>query len=99
MSSVSSMDTNASSRHSMSVSMYRGGRGTGRPRNAPPDLPSLLLDSRICYLGMPVSILICFVFISILVLDDFIFLLPMYVNIFCRHLDFPFYDSYRLYQP
>lgn len=54
MSSVSSMDTNASSRHSMSVSMYRGGRGTGRPRNAPPDLPSLLLDSRICYLGMPI---------------------------------------------
>lgn len=44
------MDTNASLRHSMSVSMYRG----GRPRSTPPDLPSLLLDSRICYLGMPI---------------------------------------------
>ena len=43
------------SRYSMSVSMYRGGaRGYGRPRTAPPDLPSLLLDARICYLGMPV---------------------------------------------
>lgn len=35
--------------------MYRGGRGTGRPKSAPPDLPSLLLDARICYLGMPVN--------------------------------------------
>lgn len=25
-----------------------------KPRTPPPDLPSLLLDSRICYLGMPV---------------------------------------------
>ncbi|OMO73899.1 ClpP [Corchorus capsularis] len=42
------------SRYSMSVSMYRGGgRGYGR-RSAPPDLPSLLLDSRIVYLGMPI---------------------------------------------
>ncbi|KAJ8571102.1 hypothetical protein K7X08_038074 [Anisodus acutangulus] len=40
---------------SMSVSMYRGGaRGSGRPRTAPPDLPSLLLDARIVYLGMPI---------------------------------------------
>ncbi|XP_047315778.1 ATP-dependent Clp protease proteolytic subunit-related protein 1, chloroplastic [Impatiens glandulifera] len=44
---------------SMSVSMYRagargGGGGYGRPRTAPPDLPSLLLDARICYLGMPI---------------------------------------------
>lgn len=41
---------------SMSVSMYRGGSrgGNGRPRSAPPDLPSLLLDARICYLGMPI---------------------------------------------
>lgn len=40
---------------SMSVSMYRGGaRGYGRPRTAPPDLPSLLLDARIVYLGMPI---------------------------------------------
>lgn len=43
------------SRYSMSVSMYRGGaRGYGRPRTAPPDLPSLLLDARICFLGMPI---------------------------------------------
>ncbi|KAK2405414.1 ATP-dependent Clp protease proteolytic subunit 2, mitochondrial [Trifolium repens] len=54
MGSISSMDTNASSRHSMSVSMYRGGGRGGRPRRAPPDLPSLLLDARICFLGMPI---------------------------------------------
>ncbi|XP_010933602.1 ATP-dependent Clp protease proteolytic subunit-related protein 1, chloroplastic [Elaeis guineensis] len=43
------------SKYSMSVSMYRGGaRGYGRPRTAPPDLPSLLLDARIVYLGMPI---------------------------------------------
>ena len=30
-----------------------GGNGR-RPRTPPPDLPSLLLDARICYLGMPV---------------------------------------------
>ena len=30
--------------------------GTGAaPGQAPPDLPSLLLDGRICYIGMPVS--------------------------------------------
>eukprot|EP00897_Mesotaenium_endlicherianum_P000905 jgi/Mesen1/10815/ME000093S10332 len=39
---------------SMAVSMYRGGGAAGRPRSAPPDLPSLLLDARICYLGMPI---------------------------------------------
>ncbi|XP_031121631.1 ATP-dependent Clp protease proteolytic subunit-related protein 1, chloroplastic [Ipomoea triloba] len=40
----------------MSYSMYYGGaRGYGgRPRSAPPDLPSLLLDARIVYLGMPI---------------------------------------------
>lgn len=50
------MNENGPSQYSMSVSMYRGGgaRGYGRPRTAPPDLPSLLLDARICYLGMPV---------------------------------------------
>ena len=33
------------------------GAGTGAaPGQAPPDLPSLLLDGRICYIGMPVSI-------------------------------------------
>eukprot|EP00271_Cylindrocystis_brebissonii_P010343 TRINITY_DN26511_c0_g1_i1.p1 TRINITY_DN26511_c0_g1~~TRINITY_DN26511_c0_g1_i1.p1 ORF type:complete len:407 (+),score=87.59 TRINITY_DN26511_c0_g1_i1:123-1343(+) len=42
------------SRLSMSVSMYRGGGGFGRPKQAPPDLPSLLLDARICYIGMPI---------------------------------------------
>lgn len=32
------------------------GAGTGAaPGQAPPDLPSLLLDGRICYIGMPVS--------------------------------------------
>ena len=48
---------NSSSRLTMSVSMYRGVGGSGRPKTAPPDLPSLLLDARICYLGMPVSAL------------------------------------------
>ena len=34
----------------------RMGAGTGAaPGQAPPDLPSLLLDGRICYIGMPVS--------------------------------------------
>lgn len=52
---MSGMDDKGPSKYSMSVSMYRGGaRGYGRPRTAPPDLPSLLLDARICYLGMPV---------------------------------------------
>ncbi|KAE8702216.1 ATP-dependent Clp protease proteolytic subunit-related protein 1 [Hibiscus syriacus] len=32
---------------------YLNNGGSGRPRTAPPDLPSLLLDARICYLGMP----------------------------------------------
>ena len=49
------MNERGPSKYSMSVSMYRGGaRGAGRPRTAPPDLPSLLLDARIVYLGMPV---------------------------------------------
>ncbi|XP_010243400.1 PREDICTED: ATP-dependent Clp protease proteolytic subunit-related protein 1, chloroplastic [Nelumbo nucifera] len=53
--SLSGMKDGGPSRYSMSVSMYRGGaRGYGRPRSAPPDLPSLLLDARICYLGMPI---------------------------------------------
>ncbi|KAH9608490.1 hypothetical protein KSS87_016288 [Heliosperma pusillum] len=48
-------DNRGPSKYSMSVSMYRGGgRGFGRPRTAPPDLPSLLLDARIIYLGMPI---------------------------------------------
>ena len=54
---MSGMDEKGPAKYSMSVSMYRGGaRGYGRPRTAPPDLPSLLLDARICYLGMPVSL-------------------------------------------
>ncbi|KAJ0010301.1 hypothetical protein Pint_33811 [Pistacia integerrima] len=53
--SLSDMNDRGPSKYSMSVSMYRGGaRGYGRPRTAPPDLPSLLLDARICYLGMPI---------------------------------------------
>ncbi|PWA67295.1 CLP protease proteolytic subunit 1 [Artemisia annua] len=53
--SSSGMDDRPSAKYSMSVSMYRGGgRAAGRPRSAPPDLPSLLLDARICYLGMPI---------------------------------------------
>lgn len=53
--SVSGMMDQGPSKYSMSVSMYRGGgRGYGRPESAPPDLPSLLLDARICYLGMPI---------------------------------------------
>lgn len=53
--SSSGMNDRPSAKYSMSVSMYRGGgRAAGRPRSAPPDLPSLLLDARICYLGMPI---------------------------------------------
>ncbi|KAJ9561076.1 hypothetical protein OSB04_006236 [Centaurea solstitialis] len=48
-------DRGPAAKYSMSVSMYRGGgKPGGRPRSAPPDLPSLLLDARICYLGMPI---------------------------------------------
>lgn len=53
--SLSGLNDKGPSKYSMSVSMYRGGaRGYGRPRTAPPDLPSLLLDARICFLGMPI---------------------------------------------
>lgn len=53
--SLRGMDDRGPSKYSMSVSMYRGGaKGYGRPRTAPPDLPSLLLDARIVYLGMPI---------------------------------------------
>ncbi|KAI7744666.1 hypothetical protein M8C21_013131 [Ambrosia artemisiifolia] len=53
--SLSGMSDMGPAKYSMSVSMYRGGgRAAGRPRSAPPDLPSLLLDARICYLGMPI---------------------------------------------
>lgn len=54
---MSGINDRGPSKYSMSVSMYRGGaRGYGRPRTAPPDLPSLLLDARIVYIGMPVSL-------------------------------------------
>ncbi|KAG6436287.1 hypothetical protein SASPL_101173 [Salvia splendens] len=53
--STTGMSERGPSKYSMSVSMYRGrARGYGRPRTAPPDLPSLLLDARIVYLGMPI---------------------------------------------
>ncbi|KAL0365298.1 UNVERIFIED_CONTAM: ATP-dependent Clp protease proteolytic subunit-related protein 1, chloroplastic [Sesamum angustifolium] len=53
--SLSGVNERGPSKYSMSVSMYRGGgRGFGRPRTAPPDLPSLLLDARIVFLGMPI---------------------------------------------
>ncbi|GMH15435.1 hypothetical protein Nepgr_017276 [Nepenthes gracilis] len=55
--SLRGMDDRGPSKYSNSVRMYRGGaRGYGRPRTAPPDLPSLLLDARIVYLGMPLQI-------------------------------------------
>lgn len=50
------MSDRGPSKYSMSVSMYRGAGGVyDMPQSAPPDLPSLLLDARIVYLGMPVS--------------------------------------------
>lgn len=52
------MGKNDASKYSMSVRMYQGGWGSERPQTAPPDLPSLLLDARICYLGMPVSLIL-----------------------------------------
>ncbi|CAM8899230.1 unnamed protein product [Rhodiola kirilowii] len=53
--SASGLSDRGPPKYSMSVSMYRGGGGgAGRPRSAPPDLPSLLLDARIVYLGMPI---------------------------------------------
>ena len=42
---------------SMSMGMGRGGRGYRRMRSSAPDLPSLLLDSRIIFLGMPVRLI------------------------------------------
>lgn len=41
------------------MSMGRAGRGYRRMRSSAPDLPSLLLDSRIIFLGMPVSQTLC----------------------------------------
>lgn len=62
------------SKYSMSVSMYRGGaRGYGRPRTAPPDLPSLLLDARIVYLGMPVRQHLLSWYILFCIQDSYVF--------------------------
>ena len=45
----------------------RMGAGTGAaPGQAPPDLPSLLLDGRICYIGMPVSLCFCMLTTTVL---------------------------------
>ncbi|WMV51011.1 hypothetical protein MTR67_044396 [Solanum verrucosum] len=53
--SMSGMNKRGPSTCSMSVSMYGGGGArSDRPPTAPPDLPSLLLDARIVYLGMPI---------------------------------------------
>ena len=80
---MSGMNAADPRRYSMSVQMYRGGGGGGgsaRPRTAPPDLPSLLLDARICYLGMPVKtspcvdinlLLLCFLSAQALILLRF----------------------------
>ena len=35
-----------------------------KPKTPPPDLPSLLLDSRIVYIGMPVSVLSITIYLS-----------------------------------
>ncbi|XP_056691171.1 ATP-dependent Clp protease proteolytic subunit-related protein 1, chloroplastic-like isoform X3 [Spinacia oleracea] len=53
--SARGMDDRGASKYSMSITMYRSGaKGYGRPRTAPPDLPSLIFDTRIVYLVMPV---------------------------------------------
>lgn len=52
---LSRMEDWGTAKYTMSMTMYHGGGGGyGRPDTAPPDLPSLLLDARICYLGMPI---------------------------------------------
>ena len=85
------MNDRGPSKYSMSVSMYRGGRGSGRPRTAPPDLPSLLLDARICYLGMPVShSLSLFILCSGYWLGTSLFLLPYSFDLIsCLDIFFP----------
>lgn len=48
------------SENTRQVTRMGGGAGTGAaPGQAPPDLPSLLLDGRICFIGMAVSSLTC----------------------------------------
>lgn len=52
---MSGMNKPAPPTANMSVSMYGGGGGSEAEIDIePPDLPSLLLDARIVYLGMPV---------------------------------------------
>ena len=42
--------------HRTATTMRSAGGGGGRRRGkSPPDLPSMLLDSRICFIGMPVG--------------------------------------------
>jgi hypothetical protein len=57
-------------------------------------LPSLLLDARICFLGMPVSIAICFDLNF--GPDDYIYSLFFILVVLTR--DISFSDSHRLYQ-
>lgn len=46
---------NSPSRLSMNMNVSMSYRGAGgRPKTSPPDLPSLLLDARICYVGMAI---------------------------------------------
>ncbi|PIA44140.1 hypothetical protein AQUCO_01700039v1 [Aquilegia coerulea] len=54
-SSLSGMEDAGATRCSMSARMYGGGgRDYERREGPPPDLPSILLDNRIVYLGMPI---------------------------------------------
>ncbi|KNA04786.1 hypothetical protein SOVF_196490 [Spinacia oleracea] len=53
--SARGMDDRGASKYSVSITIYRSGaKGYGRPRPAPPDLPSLIFDTRNVYLVMPV---------------------------------------------
>ena len=78
------MSEGGPSKYSMSVSMYRGGaRGIGRPRTAPPDLPSLLLDARIVYLGMPVVELLLNWLVGLILLSH-VSLFLLFNSVCCR---------------
>lgn len=46
----------STAKYTMSMNAMNYGDDYGRPDTEPPDLPSLLLDARICYLGMAVSL-------------------------------------------
>ena len=68
------------SRYNMSV---RGARGRGR---RPPDLPSLILDSRVVYLGMPVRCLYDGWFCWILCVAISLHFLVRLFQLFCSRL-------------